>query len=296
MMHADDMYILHPELQTAEEREDINYNPSHMPLASLLVQDPRWYWRCVGAVLTWLGSWTVLAWIGRRIGGWFGVGWGVQPHWPPTHYQRLADSMKYIALPDAEGRKMFEKRLPALGLSIADIDALSAEVQNKAFPPVLRRYLFRRIRSHMMRQLISCDNCHSVGSLCDVLRAEAASGIPAPVPAWYKYSTVVMGPRKIGYDGCNNRDCFRCETMNDMFSKCAQCRLPYYCSKTCQAEDWKWRHNKVCTEAATARQQTVRAGKMIEMLLAKGKGGRTDIRGNMNPRTAKQARKKDARR
>ena len=42
------------------------------------------------------------------------------------------------------------------------------------------------------------------------------------MPKWYVYSTVTMGPRKIGYDRCENRTCFRTETIDQKFSKCSK--------------------------------------------------------------------------
>ena len=61
----------------------------------------------------------------------------------------------------------------------------------------------------------------------------------------YSFSTTTMGPRKIGYDSCEHRGCLRTETVGQKFSKCSSCRVPFYCSRDCQAADWKARHKKV---------------------------------------------------
>ena len=99
-----------------------------------------------------------------------------------------------------------------------------------------------------------------------MLRAEIASGTPSPVPSWYSFSTVTMGPRKVGYDQCENRGCFATETPEKKFSKCARCKLPYYCSKECQVADWKSRHNKMCKKAAEQRASTAKVGRLLQMM------------------------------
>lgn len=210
-------------------------------------------------------------------------------------------------LPDAEERREFEEREPAFGLTVAQIDALDAEGRSDEIPPVVQRRLLRRLKWLMKRQLISVDGCATVADLCEVLRAEATSGVPAPVPAWYKWSTVIMGPRKIGYDTCDNRGCFRCETVEESFRKCSQCRLPHYCSKECQTQDWKLRHKRVCKEAAKSRDQVANLGKLFGMMSdASADGGSSALgdilKGRLDHDTKKRIkgkkaeRKKEARR
>ena len=50
------------------------------------------------------------------------------------------------------------------------------------------------------------------------------------------------------------------------FSKCARCKLAYYCSKECQVVDWKSRHIKVCKKAAGQRASTANVGRMLQMM------------------------------
>ena len=114
------------------------------------------------------------------------------------------------------------------------LDAMSAHEKNTEYLPVQRRCIFRRLRGAMLRQLIPCSGCSTIDDLCNVLKAEIESGIPAPVPKWYTYSTVTMGPRRIGYYHCSTRGCFQTETVERKFSVCSGCSLPFYCSKACQ--------------------------------------------------------------
>jgi hypothetical protein len=170
------------------------------------------------------------------------------------------------ACPEACSRREFEARKPALGLSLAEVDELEAHEKLEDLLPVQRRKLFHLLRSALLRHLIPCDGCSTVTALCGVLRAEIASEVPAPVPEWYVYSTTTMGPRKIGYDHCENRGCFRTETPEKKFMKCSRCKLPFYCSKECQAADWKTRHKKVCKAAVSQREKTAKVGRMMQFL------------------------------
>jgi len=48
--------------------------------------------------------------------------------------------------------------------------------------------------------------------------------------------------------------CARCDKMDGTatesefkpFKMCTKCKKVYYCSKTCQVEDWKARHKSLC--------------------------------------------------
>lgn len=167
--------------------------------------------------------------------------------------------------PEAATRRAFERRPSALGAT----PALLAELQSHydVLPPVQKRMLYRHVRSTMLRQLISCDGATDINDLVNILQGEMDSGIPSPVPEWYKYSTVTMGPRKIGYDGCVNRNCHRTESHDKpKFANCSKCKVAVYCSRDCQVEDWKARHKKVCKEAAEEREKMVRVGKMMRGL------------------------------
>lgn len=167
--------------------------------------------------------------------------------------------------PEAATRREFDRRPPALGAT----PALLAELKSHhdMLPPVQQRILHGHVRSTMLRQLISCDGATAIDDLLEILEKEMKSGIPSPVPEWYKYSTVTMGPRKIGYDGCVNRECHRTESYDQpRFANCSKCKVAIYCTRECQIEDWKLRHKKACKQAGKEREQIERVGKMMQGL------------------------------
>lgn len=168
--------------------------------------------------------------------------------------------------PEAEYRRAFEARPPALGLTAAQLDELEAHTHHPQLLPTQRRSLFRMVKSSMLRSLIPTPGCQTLADLCRVLREELQRGTPAPVPEWYVFSTTTSGPRKIGYDGCEHRGCANTETTGAKFSKCSQCRGACYCSRACQAADWTARHRKLCKNAAKERAMMARVGKQMQFL------------------------------
>lgn len=118
----------------------------------------------------------------------------------------------------------------------------------------------------VLKQLIPCSGCSTSEQIIDVLRNEISSGVPASVPGWYKFSTVTIGPRKIGFYYCGNRGCYRTEDCAAPFLACSQCRMAVYCSTECQRADWSARHKKVCKEAAVQKEANKNFGKGFQML------------------------------
>jgi len=143
---------------------------------------------------------------------------------------------------------------------------MEIRMHNKILPNVQQRMLLKHLRSNMLRQLIACPGACTLEDLLKILEAEIDSGVPAPIPEWYKFSTVTMGPRKIGYDCCARRGCFETETVDTPFSRCASCKVPYYCSRDCQVVDWKERHKHVCKDVIKQREQEQFVGKMLQRL------------------------------
>lgn len=84
------------------------------------------------------------------------------------------------------------------------------------------------------------------------------------MPDWYSYSTVTMGPRRIGYYHCCCRGCFKTETSELRFLKCSQCEVALYCSRECQTIDWNEKHKKVCKEGKKNRELTKKAGMILQ--------------------------------
>ncbi|KAL9182089.1 hypothetical protein ACHAXT_012432 [Thalassiosira profunda] len=181
-----------------------------------------------------------------------------------------SDSFMHPA-PEAETREEFERRPPALGANPRLLRGLEAHYE--ILPPVQQRSMYRLVRSQMLRQLISCDGAATLPDLVGILRREMEAGTPSPVPEWYEFSTVRMGPRKIGYDGCSNRGCLRTESCDKpRFARCSKCKVAVYHSRECQIEDWKARHKQVCKQAKKEREQIARAGAAMQAFSA-GFGG-----------------------
>jgi hypothetical protein len=189
------------------------------------------------------------------------------PTFPKTWHQQLR-KFTHLMIPDAMGRSEWEQRSPALGLDEKSIQALEQHAANPMLLDVQRRIIFRRLREHMLVQLIGCSGACSVNSLCEILRAELQRGVPAPAPTWYVFSTITMGPRKIGYSACSNRDCLVTESLASAgaFKKCSNCKVPWYCSQACQASDWATRHKDVCKEARQSRQKLEQVGSFFQKL------------------------------
>lgn len=51
---------------------------------------------------------------------------------------------------------------------------------------------------------------------------------------------------------CSNSGCGRPETRRNEFRKCSACGTVNYCSRACQAQDWKMRHKGECSPVAAA--------------------------------------------
>ena len=166
------------------------------------------------------------------------------PDLPRAFGSWLRDSM--LPAPEAAYRAKFEKRSPALGLSYAMLDEVSTYEKNPAFLPVQRRNLFSLLRCQMLRHLIPCSGCATIDDLLAILHNEISTGIPAAVPKWYKYSTVTMGPRRIGYEYCSKRGCLQTEALEHQFQKCSQCSIPFYCSRECQVRYFNQNYIKIC--------------------------------------------------
>jgi hypothetical protein len=176
----------------------------------------------------------------------------------------------FLMVPDAMGRSEWEQRSPALSLNEKNIQALQQHAASPKLLDVQRRIMFDVLREKMLVQLISCSGADSVEALCDILRAELKCGVPAPAPTWYVFSTVTMGPRKLGYSACSRRGCLITESVTSAaFKKCGKCRFACYCSEQCQASDWATRHKAICSEAAENRKQMEIVGEMLQKFVTK---------------------------
>ncbi|KAK9060175.1 hypothetical protein SSX86_020879 [Deinandra increscens subsp. villosa] len=74
--------------------------------------------------------------------------------------------------------------------------------------------------------------------------------VPEPLPSnrflseWFADKALGSGLRL-----CSNAGCGRPETRQHEFRRCSVCGGVNYCSRACQASDWKIRHKMVCTRA-----------------------------------------------
>jgi hypothetical protein len=175
------------------------------------------------------------------------------------------DKTMLTPTPDEFGRSEFEKRKPAFGLTLLEIDQLDQHAQNPKMTQGNNRRFFHHLRGIMFHSLISPSGCSTVSELCNVLRAEVESGVPAPVPEWYTFSDVRFGPRRLGYRQCDNRGCLKTETLpGPRFPQCSSCKLAAYCGRDCQTADWKIRHKILCTEAKAEKEKTKRVSAFLE--------------------------------
>ena len=185
-----------------------------------------------------------------------------------------------LPTPDAMDRVKFESRAPALGLTASALDEIEAHEKNPKFTAPQRGRLYISLRNSMLRALIPCSGASDIPGLVSVLRKELVS--MSPVPEWYLYSTVTMGPRKLGYDYCSTRGCTATEDLAVHFSLCGRCKVCVYCSRECQLKDWNERHKAVCKKAAAQREQMNSVGKMMQRLSDVSLSGKDDDGKNGN--------------
>ena len=154
-------------------------------------------------------------------------------------------------------------------MSASELGAIERKI--KLASPVQRRFEFKLLRGRMLRTLIPCPGAADYDSLLAILRDELSRGTPAPVPEWYEFSRVNFGPRRIGYYACDARGCFFTEDPHHQVLKCAGYNLAKYCSKECQAADWKARHKVVCQKDRGASVKRVEeVCKILDRLAASG--------------------------
>ncbi|KAM3358532.1 F-box protein isoform X1 [Capsicum galapagoense] len=93
---------------------------------------------------------------------------------------------------------------------------------------------------------------HIAGTVCPLL-SDFGCNVPAPeahpanrfLTEWFSSKGgVVPGT---GLRLCSHAGCGRPETRRHEFRRCSVCGTVNYCSRACQALDWKMRHKAVCT-------------------------------------------------
>ncbi|KAK4772588.1 hypothetical protein SAY86_014363 [Trapa natans] len=91
---------------------------------------------------------------------------------------------------------------------------------------------------------------HGTGAGCPLL-SDFGCKVPAPEPhpaskflsEWFAIRGV---PAKSGLRMCSHAGCGRSETRKHEFRRCSVCGSVNYCSRACQALDWKHRHKSEC--------------------------------------------------
>ncbi|KAE9603048.1 hypothetical protein Lal_00042442 [Lupinus albus] len=91
-----------------------------------------------------------------------------------------------------------------------------------------------------------------LGHLGCPLLSDFGCNVPAPeahvasrfMTEWFSGRVMSSG---LGLRLCSHADCGRPETRNHEFRRCSVCGAVNYCSRACQALDWKFRHKSECT-------------------------------------------------
>mmetsp|Transcript_8033 Transcript_8033/g.10078 ORF Transcript_8033/g.10078 Transcript_8033/m.10078 type:complete len:229 (+) Transcript_8033:31-717(+) len=189
------------------------------------------------------------------------------PTLTPSIREWLLINFEDMPSPDVEGKVEFLKRKPAMGTTVEMLEELRKHY-NILPPGVQQRNLYNILRSKMLRQLIPCTGVTTLEGLLYILKKELESGIPAPIPNWYKFSKKKWGPRNfLGLEECHARGCSKTESADEKnpYSRCSNCKLVCYCCKDCQVTDWKARHKQVCKNGKKQRDMTKRAAEVIAM-------------------------------
>jgi len=175
------------------------------------------------------------------------------------------DELELVA--DGIGKHDFDRRKPAFGWDDAELESIEECAKQSDYDEFL---VFRRLRNIMCRRLICPSGAATTSDLVSILRKEMESGVPAPVPQWYKLSTKTDPDsgkkRRFGYRPCASRGCLMTEDMERKFSHCANCKLAIYCSRNCQIKDWHLRHRIVCPNAKKMNDMTSVAASVIDAL------------------------------
>ncbi|KAI4304909.1 hypothetical protein MLD38_040366 [Melastoma candidum] len=121
-----------------------------------------------------------------------------------------------------------------------------------------RRFLIQANARELATALISARELSPHG--CQIRDSTIVGGCPllsyfgcnVPVPESHPANQFLVewfGSRRVGAPGlrlCWHGGCGRLETRIQEFRKCSVCRAANYCSRACQAVDWKLRHKAEC--------------------------------------------------
>lgn len=90
------------------------------------------------------------------------------------------------------------------------------------------------------------------GSGCSLLSDFGCNVPPAKLHTANKFLVdwFTMRPPALGLRLCSHINCGRPETRRHEFRRCSACGKVNYCSRACQALDWKLTHKHNCTPVA----------------------------------------------
>lgn len=95
---------------------------------------------------------------------------------------------------------------------------------------------------HSIYKLVHSSNC------CSLLSDFGCSGLPPNLHIAHDFllGWFHMRPLPIGLRLCSHANCGRPETRKHEFRRCSACGRVNYCSRACQALDWKLQHKLLC--------------------------------------------------
>lgn len=124
---------------------------------------------------------------------------------------------------------------------------LLIQANAREFESLLKSLVKRQPNHHHHYQGLNHEQYTCIsGSGCSSMSNEPASeGHPVNVflKEWFELGLGEMGE---GLRPCSHKGCGRPETRAREFRRCSVCGTVNYCSRGCQALDWKWRHKLEC--------------------------------------------------
>lgn len=192
----------------------------------------------------------------------------------PTIPQELNDVLSQLStmLPQQCTKLQFTERPVALGFTSQHFDLIRKHCNHPLYEPDQKTTLFKILRRFMLLMMISCSECKTIHDLIEILEEEVRSGVPSKAPSWYWLTLDCNNTNlsQLGYKFCHNEGCFKTESQSTKFLRCGQCKVPFYCSKSCQISHWKRAHKKNCDKEALFRRQTNSRRLFVEHCLNSG--------------------------
>lgn len=178
----------------------------------------------------------------------------------PTIPKSINDVLRMVSLmlPQNSTKVEFSNRPPSLGFTSEDLELLRKHCNHPLYEPEQQSLIFRIIRRFMLLMLIPCPEASTINHLLNILDDELHSGAPAKVPLWYWLAVDASSVycERIGYKYCANKGCLKTEDPHTAFLRCSRCKVPSYCSKSCQVLHWKNYHKCRCDKEALYRRQS----------------------------------------